>query len=77
MRSTCTRGSIFAPFGKVDAEGMKVVAKLYNGYGEPPRQLQGLLAEKGNAILDEYFPKLDAIQSATIVEDKKEVDKAE
>ena len=66
------RGSIFAPFGKVDAEGMKVVKKLYNGYGEPPRQLQGLLAERGNAILDEYFPKMDSIKSATIVEDKKE-----
>lgn len=66
------RGSVFAPFGQVDAQGMKVVKKLYNGYGEPPRQLQGLLAEKGNDILDEYFPKMDAIQSATIVEDKPE-----
>lgn len=63
------RGSVFAPFGQVDAEGMKVVKKLYNGYGEPPRQLQGLLAEKGNTILDEYFPKIDRIQSATIVAD--------
>lgn len=63
------RGSIFAPFGQVDEQGMKVVKKLYNGYGEPPRQLQGLLAEKGNAILDEYFPKLDSIKSATIVQD--------
>ena len=63
------RGSVFAPFGQVDAEGMKVVKKLYNGYGEPPRQLQGLLAEKGNTILDEYFPKMDRIQSATIVAD--------
>lgn len=65
-------GSIFAPFGKVDAAGMKVVKKLYSGYGEPPRQLQGLLAEKGNAILDEYFPKMDAIKTATIVEDKED-----
>ena len=69
-------GSIFAPFGKVDAEGMKVVKKLYAGYGEPPRQLQGLLAEKGNAVLDEYFPKMDAIETATIVDDKAEEDKA-
>jgi peptidyl-prolyl cis-trans isomerase A (cyclophilin A) len=71
------RGSIFAPFGKIDAEGMKVVKKLYSDYGEPPRQLQGLLAEKGNAILDEYFPKMDAIKSATIVEDEAEEDNAE
>lgn len=66
------RGSVFAPFGKIDAEGMKVVKKLYNGYDEPPRQLQGLLAERGNAILDEFFPKMDSIKSAIIVEDKKE-----
>ena len=69
-------GSIFAPFGEVDAEGMKIVKKLFNGYGEPPRGLQPMLAQKGNAILDEYFPKLDAIKSATIIEDKKE-DKGE
>lgn len=66
------RGSVFAPFGKVDAAGMKVVKKLYSDYGEPPRQLQGLLAERGNAILDEFFPKMDSIKSATIVEDKEE-----
>ena len=70
-------GSIFAPFGEVDADGMKVVKKLYAGYGEPPRQLQGMLAEKGNAILDEYFPKMDSIQSATIVEDKAKEDAGE
>jgi len=70
-------GSIFAPFGRVDAEGMKVVRKLYDGYGEPPRQLQGLLAEKGNAVLDEYFPKMDAIESATIVQDEAKEDDGE
>ncbi|MGB0768517.1 MAG: peptidylprolyl isomerase, partial [Phycisphaeraceae bacterium] len=71
------RGSVFAPFGEVDAEGMKVVRKLYGGYGEPPRQLQGLLAEKGNAILDEYFPKMDRIKTATIVENDPEEKDAE
>lgn len=70
-------GSVFAPFGEVDAEGMKVVGKLYKGYGEPPRQLQGLMAEKGNAILDEYFPKMDSILTATIVEDKPKEDAGE
>lgn len=64
------RGSIFAPFGEVDEEGMKVVNKLYKGYGEPPRQLQGLLAERGNAILDAQFPKMDSIKTATIVNRK-------
>lgn len=71
------RGAIFAPFGKIDAAGMKVVKKLYSEYGEPPRQLQGLLAEFGNAILDEHFPKMDSIKSATIVEEKKAEDAAE
>ena len=70
-------GSIFAPFGEIDAAGMKVVNKLYKGYGEPPRQLQGMLAEKGNAILDEHFPKMDAIKTATIVEDEVKEEAAE
>lgn len=61
-------GSIFSPFGEIDEAGMKVVDKLHKGYGEPPRQLQGLLAEQGNAILDEYFPKMDSVKSATIIE---------
>ena len=69
-------GSIFAPFGEIDQAGMKVVNKLYKGYGEPPRQLQGLLAEKGNAIIEEYFPKMDSIKSATIVEADKEKEEA-
>lgn len=71
------RGSIFAPFGEIDEAGMKVVKKLFKGYGEPPRQLQGLLAEQGNSVLDEYFPKMDAIKTATIVEDEAKEDKAE
>lgn len=71
------RGSIFAPFGQIDAEGMKIVNKLYKGYDRLPPNLQGVLAEKGNAILDEYFPKMDGIKSATIVEDKAEQDDAE
>lgn len=65
------RGAIFAPFGEIDAKGMLVVDQLYSGYGEPPRSLQGILAEKGNSILDEYFPKLDGIITATIVEPKE------
>lgn len=66
------RGSIFAPFGQIDEAGMKVVDKLYKGYDRLPPNLQGVLAEKGNAILDEYFPKMDGIITATIVADKKE-----
>jgi peptidyl-prolyl cis-trans isomerase A (cyclophilin A) len=71
------RGSVFAPFGEIDDEGMKVVEKLYKGYGEPPPQLQGLLAKQGNTILDEYFPKMDSIKTATIVKPKPAEEPAE
>jgi peptidyl-prolyl cis-trans isomerase A (cyclophilin A) len=55
----------FAPFGRV-LEGMEVVDTLYAGYGEAPDQT--MIRAKGNAYLDEKFPKLDYIESATIVE---------
>ena len=71
------RGSVFAPFGEISPEGMKVVKKLYKGYGEPPPQIQSMLAQKGNAILDEYFPKLDGIKTASIIEDKPGEDASE
>jgi peptidyl-prolyl cis-trans isomerase A (cyclophilin A) len=59
----------FPPFGKV-VEGMKVVDKLYAGYGdEPPRgrgPSQTRIINEGKAYLDQEFPKLDSIKSATI-----------
>ncbi|HZO16032.1 MAG TPA: peptidylprolyl isomerase [Polyangiaceae bacterium] len=55
----------FAAFGKVIA-GMDVIAKLYSDYGEEPKQ--PLILEKGNTYLKEQFPKLDYINTATIVE---------
>ncbi len=70
------RGAVFAPFGEVTGEGMKIVDKLYNGYGEPPANLQGAIIENGNAILDEYFPKLDGIITATIVEKQAAAEEA-
>jgi len=62
----------FAPFGEITAEDMKIVDKIYSGYGEPPRDLQPILAQNGNAVLDEYFPKMDGIITATIVEKDKQ-----
>lgn len=62
----------FAPFGEVKGEGMKIVNKLFKGYGEPPRGIQPALVEKGNAVLDEFFPKLDGIITATIIETDKD-----
>jgi peptidyl-prolyl cis-trans isomerase A (cyclophilin A) len=65
-------GMGFAPIGKVDDEGMKVVDSLYKGYGEgAPRGAgpnQGLMQAQGNPYLKENFPKLDYIKSASIVE---------
>jgi peptidyl-prolyl cis-trans isomerase A (cyclophilin A) len=57
----------FAPFGKI-TEGMDVVDKLYQGYGEQPSQAQGQIQREGNAFLEKAFPKLDAIKTAKIVE---------
>ncbi|MSR73861.1 MAG: peptidylprolyl isomerase [Planctomycetes bacterium] len=54
----------FAPVGKV-TRGLDVVEGLYNGYGEEPSQ--EAIAKRGNAYLDENFPKLDAIKSAYII----------
>lgn len=54
----------FPPFGKV-IQGMEVVDQFYKGYGERPNQ--GLIQSKGNAYLNESFPKLDYIREATIV----------
>jgi cyclophilin family peptidyl-prolyl cis-trans isomerase len=54
----------FAPFGKI-ATGLDVVRKIYSGYGESPDQ--SAIESKGKAYLDQNFPALDRIISATIV----------
>lgn len=63
-------GMGFAPFGKV-VEGMDVVDKINNEYGEgAPRGRgpdQGRVQKEGNAYLKKDFPNLDYIKSATIV----------
>jgi peptidyl-prolyl cis-trans isomerase A (cyclophilin A) len=62
----------FAPFGQV-VDGMEIVDKLYNGYGDmPPRGScpdQGKLIQSGNKYLKESYPKLDYLKTASIVED--------
>lgn len=64
-------GMGFAPFGRV-TQGMEVVDSLYGGYGEgAPRGAgpdQQMIEAKGNAYLEEIFPKLDYVKKATIVE---------
>jgi len=56
----------FAPFGRVVA-GQEIVDALYGGYGERLTELQGEIAAKGNAYLEQKFPLLDAIKKAAIV----------
>ncbi len=62
-------GQGFAPFGRV-VTGMKVVDKLYSGYGEGapagPGPDQSRLQTGGNAYLLRHFARLDYIKKATI-----------
>jgi homoserine O-acetyltransferase len=62
----------FVPFGRVTS-GMEVVDSLYSGYGEASgggirAGNQAPLFERGNAYLEENFPRLDAILEAMVVE---------
>jgi len=60
----------FSAFGVV-TDGMDVVDKLYNGYGEGAPDGhgpdQGLITSRGHLYLEKGFPKLDTIKSATLV----------
>ena len=62
-------GSKFAPFGEV-IEGMDAVDAIYAGYGQSPNQ--GRIQHSGNGYLEERFPKLDHIITATIVEPEED-----
>mmetsp|Transcript_28516 Transcript_28516/g.62212 ORF Transcript_28516/g.62212 Transcript_28516/m.62212 type:complete len:303 (-) Transcript_28516:49-957(-) len=61
----------FSPFAEV-VEGMEVVDKIYQGYGEGAPQGrgpdQGIIQAKGNAYLEKDFPKLSVIDSVTAVD---------
>jgi len=63
----------FVPFGRV-VEGMDVVEKLYGGYGDTPPRGKGpeprAIATLGDGYLKREFPRLDAIEHATLVEGK-------
>ncbi|HEY7208443.1 MAG TPA: peptidylprolyl isomerase [Gaiellaceae bacterium] len=54
----------FAPFARV-VRGMRVVDRLYAGYGELPDQ--GKIVTQGRPYLDRRFPKLDRITIARVV----------
>ena len=54
----------FSPFGLV-TEGMEAVDKITAEYGESPQQPE--IEQKGEAYLQENFPKLDKITKASIL----------
>lgn len=58
-------GQGFPAFGHV-VKGMDVLDRLYDGYGDKPKQ--DLLHFKGDEYLEKDFPRLDRIKRATIVE---------
>ncbi len=64
-------GQGFAPIGKV-VEGMSVVDSIYSGYGEGGPQGKGpnqaFIQGGGNEYLKKFFPKIDYIQKASIVQ---------
>ena len=52
-------------FGRV-TDGMDVVDKLFDGYADGLRELQGRIAQEGNAFLEKSYPNLDTIRRASI-----------
>jgi peptidyl-prolyl cis-trans isomerase A (cyclophilin A) len=60
-------GQGFAPFGKVDGNGMNVVEMMYDGYGDSAGPDQNQIEKQGDPYLRKGWPKLDHIKSATIV----------
>lgn len=67
----------FSPFGEVIGDGMDVVDEIYDEYPnldgrqfrDPETAVSQIdLMERGNAYLDRFFPELDHIITATIVE---------
>jgi peptidyl-prolyl cis-trans isomerase A (cyclophilin A) len=57
----------FAPFATINKEGMKVVDKFYDQYGDDPSNDQDSIQTQGKAFLDKKYPKLDVIKHATIL----------
>jgi len=65
--NTFLDGMGFAPFGKV-VEGMDTVLSFNDEYQDRPTSMQGQIVAQGNAFLDQAFPGLDYIKSASFVE---------
>lgn len=63
--SKLDRQRVFAPIGRV-TQGMDVVEQLNAEYGEEPNHAR--IARQGNAYLERWFPALDYIKEARVVE---------
>jgi peptidyl-prolyl cis-trans isomerase A (cyclophilin A) len=57
----------FAPFGVVDAQGMKVVDMLYDQYASNSGPDQDQISKLGKPYLDKGWPKLDSIKTAALI----------
>ena len=57
----------FTPFGVVDGKGMNVVEMFYDQYGESSGMDQENITKGGEKYIAQKWPKLDKINSATIV----------
>ena len=55
----------FAPFAVISESDMKILDKIYSGYGEQPDQQQ--IYEQGNNYLKKNFPRLDYLIKAEII----------
>ena len=62
-----TFGPKFAPFGRITS-GMGVFHLLYHGYGERAQSNQAGMIKYGAWWVHQYFPKLDWIKTARIVQ---------
>jgi peptidyl-prolyl cis-trans isomerase A (cyclophilin A) len=64
-------GMGFAPIGEV-IEGMDIVDSIYSGYGEGQPRGEGPNQQRmktlGDSYLSKEFPKLDYIQSASVID---------
>lgn len=61
-------GMGFAPFGVVEGNGMNVVEMMYDQYGDAAGPDQNQIETQGRPYLEKGWPKLDYINSATLVQ---------
>ncbi|MEO2013221.1 MAG: peptidylprolyl isomerase [Fuerstiella sp.] len=64
----------FSPFGRV-TKGMAIVDKISSAHGEQPNQ--GAITSQGNNYLESNFPKLDYVNTATLIVDDMAVSEAD